>query len=1308
MEKRQIIVNNKPVDGKLVMKFISNFYSSEWINFLISKDIISKNSTSKKKSATSVIPATSTTSSILATEKDNSQVLTIEQCLYILKTYFPIATSNQNIIINMANKMKIDSSIIGIEVLPYKISNVERFYFLQLIKNNYSENLDKFIILMIERYYQNGVSNIGRKLLPSILKRLLPRCSLKMIEYLKIFLKKIESEITLRISNSHLLFNDNIEIFRYIAYGSGKMSNGKVLYDKNFGYRRNITFDDILIIIYNMNTLYQMKRKNNFEVMLDFLFECFVKDSNIEKKILNIEKISTKNKDLLNILVKVVSSCGCPRHIDFLYHKVPFSKFVSLNSKNLLHVAKIYTTKLKRYLFTNEGILAYSPLELEFEELNELFLFVQMEITPKESISDGTSVNLSTRSKDKSGRSIEKSIDKSYSSAERLIDKSTEKSVRSIERSHGSHGSDERLINKSHGSTERSHGSYDSIDKSDDMSFNDSDIEELSSIEEESFSEIYSGSLEEKKIISSTECSEHSEDLEDKCIFPISSSPPEKSQDDKIQDKRIFSHERIFDFILENKCYNVDSDINDDNDELTPEQKIEEYITYAKSNKRTIFDFLYPNITDEERINKMINLTEEVVQKYFSNEDKFVNYFIDLLNKHAYENKYMEYIFTRVVFHFKKTTKQDIDILLQNFSDKIKRQILKFFVFKDGKVSYFYYLELIKFLCTETNYYKLETTSKGVDKSADKSEKLSKSADKSAKSADVEVRKRSSDSKVDEKLKVKKKSDDKVSRSKITQDKTYSAINDFFMKIDPSCSTDSVDKIKSKDDKVRKSMSQESFEETNNKDNNVRDRRSSIVLPPKKSSGKKLSKKVKEVSKSENHLSFKQNVNELITELYQRYFSYNFIPDFYINISNISESNKYPNISELRKPPDISESSKNPNISESSKYPNISESDKPKMEKHSSNNNVQLSLTNILFHTSNINQQCYKQNINKFLQSYSHTILTTVTKHGNLLLYLHFTSQIKPSKQFNKSNYIFSNKCIDMMKQYLNDIKITDKKKKEIEDVLAEYLDIIKYEFREKKTDILHAIRNQMYREKIVPRKIINNKFSGSKSFGGIVSSSIVSSSIVPDSIVSRGKELIKDVSQYIFHNVPRKINYPIIKYLLSEYDMKFEEYDVFNLLYEGDFELFRLFIEHLDKIDTSESDKNSFDVLLRVSFRLRNTKFIIYLKEKHEQDFKINMSNEYIYYICDINLIREFHLKNYITIDDMFICQYLSQMQKRVLHCDYYYTGAKQKDVIKFLEFIFLSYCPGVYVNMVKTFLSSITDFTCDKVIDYLRLVSQ
>lgn len=1080
-------------NNKANLKFISSFYPSEWLNILL---------------------------------RTHSQT----KCLLLLKKYFPIATTNVNNIINLANKSKVDFRILGIEKLQSQIPNKIRFYFLDLLQYNYSEDLDDFIKYFLKTHYQ---TELGKKLIPNILQYLLPKCSLVMLKFLKVFLKKIESELTIEIYDINLLRHSNIEIFNYIANGIGKLKNEKFICDKDMGFRKKLPLFSILNIITNLTELFNKKEKIHYETVLDFLFDYLMKNPELEKRIFN-----TSFEEVLNNLIKITTLEGNTKNIDYLCTKFPLNRFTSLNKQNLLHLAKVSPMKLKEKFLTEKGI---SLLELSLQELEELFKILQMNIKFDK---------------------IEDEVDKTETYLDVDID---------------------------------------DIDDIDDI------IDELSDFSEEIS---YTENLDNSSKLLDTAISEEEDDEEERDLidFDVLLSTEESMliTIDNISNETSSSLEEIkmnipnniddkeFDFILENTHINT-----------TIDEKLK--MNYFKQNKRTIFHFLAPNNEDKKINTKMIRLTDQITNKYFSKDNKFVNYFVNLLDTSLYSpnfkisDKYFEFLLIRIICTLQKTFRKDIEMLLVKFPKKLQKEILKFFTFNEDILTHFSYENLIEFLCTKMDYYN-EIKRKHIV-SSDKVNSIRNSKSESTKTSPS----------IDQLIfKIDQfKEDNKFQRT--------SSRKSLLKSFKKSKKEDSIEKVKisSSSSKRRNSIAESREEKSQSRrDNNI-------------------SIDKKKISDDELSLQYKENVDQLIMQLYVKFFYIINIKDFYVSINETSLT-KY----------DLS--------------------------------SVQLSLTNNLFAEKETN--C-KTNIETFLIHYRQKLMINITKLGDYKLYNYFCEQCLPLED--KNNYIFFNKDIKIIKKFLNDIKITDERREQIQKELVKYSDIITYQFKEKRIDILEIIRN---------------KFEEDKS-----------------------------------------VNYTLIKYLITDYDIKFTEQDIFHFLYlpskfsnsekissfkkvsssekisndekryiiENNSILFELFLKNLDKIIVGENDKNSFAVLLKVSFRLRNNNFILHLMNNYSDEFRENMSNEYFYYICDINIAKKLHKECIVILDEMLMYQYLPNILIKILVSDKYYEAAEQRDVIMFLEYVLFNYCSTTFKDIINMFLSKINHVSCDKVIDYLLYIS-
>jgi len=1450
---------------KFAMKFVSRFYPQDWLNIL-------------------------------------SHSISPEKCLFILKTYFPIATYNAKSIVNLAHNMNVDNKLIGIEILPYRITDRVRFYFLQMIKYHYTEKLDDFIIYILRSYY---CTTISKKLIPKILKVLLSRCSVSMVNKLKTFLKKSGNILNIEITDINLLYNHNIEIFRYVAYGMGNLSNGKVLCDKDVGYKKKIDAITFHSLIQNLEKMYKLEKDNiasyaktkslekmyklrkdianninksrnnqsivndnNFPILLNFLFEYLTKNPELDKRVFY------GNNDYLDVLIELTCQYGNEKQIDFLFTRVKFDKFKNCNSKNLLHIAKNYTLQLKDKFCNEDEMKLFLPLQLNLDELEELFSTLQM----KFEISEFQLKKL--YEKDQEDDISWNSEDYSFSSS------NNSEILENIPM-------DKRELRKS-SSGELYSDLEDDISTRNKLIINlDDDIADMEMTFSEVETDVDFDILMEESEMNVNKVSNIFNELDLQ-----SKDKPKINIVNNIFNELDLQSKDVFYFILEN-----DKNVN--------------------FSKKTIFDYLFPNTKDEQINNEMIKLTEEVIQKYFIVNDKFLEYFIYMLNNTEYKNSYTEYLYSRVTSHLNKTTKQDIDTLLVKFPESFTDEILQFFVFQDNNLLYIKYISLIKFLCSKSEYYNnvpipnikekehnkssLNIRKKTVERSTSSTsgmeiknvKKDNNTIDKSAsmpikslskkeslvkdnnavkdsnntidKSASIPIKipakkeSNNNSSTVDKSASIPIKFSNKKElpvKDNNTIDKSASMPikfspkkepinNDTKKPIDRTTSASILQGIKfetknSKKKKKKKAKEAKAKKEAKDKadkkklnkpvvsyvnytgqDNyvdhigkeDVKDDKKKVVKVKKDSKRERRKKNdamiddilsqmtsvtddfAKKEILLEDHLKKEPikkdslnkdiNNNEIVKKdsldkgavnkepLLVRKGSKSNSPSNSENNDEIlpitrerSKSNSPSNsadnkdlhnivskedspsqlIKESRNSRDneddinlVIKKSSNKNIKTKEFIRNVS-SDIPneiiyykdiidefltncyikffqdnhiknfyvenkEVKTDSNENNKRLYPTNDFGIIYNINpgtnvSNYTKQNIDIYRKSQSHKILSVVMKYANFNLYNKFKTIINSDFQL-KGEYVFHNKDINMMRFYIENLKLSDERREQVIKELEKYSDIITYQFKDQKIDAINILRNRMY-------KTVDNK-------------------------------------------IVRKVNYHIVRHLITNYDVQFEEYDVFNLLYiekektnksklidsktnnsvpskfnntyirknsilnlkidsltksddeliKENFELFKLFITHHNKIIFTKDDKSSFSVLIKVAFRLRNTKYILHLMKTNSDEFRENVSGSYLYYICDINLIKELFNEGYYNIDDMFIYSYLGQMSSKVLHSDYYYKGAKQGDVILFLEYIFFTYCSDVYSNIVKIYLESLTNFEHDKVVDYLRLIT-
>ena len=300
------------------MKFISHFYPKSWLSTLSSK-----------------IPA--------------------ERIQNILKTYFTIVVYSKDI----QYIKDISPDILGIELVNYhpkKQSNLlfpTKFYLDELIKNDYSPNLDDFIIHILNTYYK---SEYGIKLLKNFIDLLLSVCSLYMLKSLQKLILDFEISYVINIDNRHLIQNDNIEVLNYISSTIG------------------IEKGNVYNILQYFTDRHSSRSKRNINTILNFLIQQFKLHTKLEQDVFEGNKDEEyKNRSDLSSLSFLICRYGDPVHLEYLLTKVELNELSSLGMDNILYLAKHYPIQMRNYMFSEpNGNFLFDSIYIKLEQLELL------------------------------------------------------------------------------------------------------------------------------------------------------------------------------------------------------------------------------------------------------------------------------------------------------------------------------------------------------------------------------------------------------------------------------------------------------------------------------------------------------------------------------------------------------------------------------------------------------------------------------------------------------------------------------------------------------------------------------------------------------------------------------------------------------------------------------------------------------------------------------------------------------------------------------------------------------------------------
>jgi len=353
----------------------------------------------------------------------------IKIIIHVLKTYFPIIRSehrksNNSVnsfrdINTIANKYKVDPDILGISVVNYQVTFKTRCLLTKLIANDYSPDLDDFIIHIIwEKYCSFDESRFdidfdqldlsgrhGIHLLRQLTDKLLPRCSLYMVKNLEYILDCMRVDYNIEISSPYLILNNNIEIFRYLAHGD----NCIVIGDDRDEKKRKLSFHNINNIIETFDVYYNTitRGKEDYTTILDFLIEELKIHVEFERKLFAIKKSDESDFDSddhyrvadaddvtnsqitdpqvkassqdrykhdrsVNLLINTICSSGLPRHIDYILTKVEFNRLQSVNMNNLIYLASIYPEETKEMFLDYHATFLFNGVDCNLEQLETL------------------------------------------------------------------------------------------------------------------------------------------------------------------------------------------------------------------------------------------------------------------------------------------------------------------------------------------------------------------------------------------------------------------------------------------------------------------------------------------------------------------------------------------------------------------------------------------------------------------------------------------------------------------------------------------------------------------------------------------------------------------------------------------------------------------------------------------------------------------------------------------------------------------------------------------------------------------------
>jgi len=300
-------------------------------------------------------------------------------------------------------------------------------------------------------------------------------------------------------------------------------------------------------------------------------------------------------------------------------------------------------------------------------------------------------------------------------------------------------------------------------------------------------------------------------------------------------------------------------------------------------------------------------------------------------------------------------------------------------------------------------------------------------------------------------------------------------------------------------------------------------------------------------------------------------------------------------------------------------------------------------------------------NPKSYAKKFAERILEVVTEYGNVQMYEFFSKDVSLdcSESFKK------NKNIDIINKYvLFDYDDYENLKKKMKKELVKYEKFIKYEFKDSEIDVL---------------SMFNNMF-------------------------------IADAYEYGYATeMSRKINYPLMFKLLTEYTKKFfnetynslNEYNLYNLLYNEDLNVLKLLCEicsvrtkgpkeRYGNYLSREENINYFQTLIKVSFRLRNSEYIRYLGNNYPEQFKTYFKEEFLYYHYDIKLLKEMEYGGFVVVDDNFISNYVSSLHNGMLKKEYYTKEVEEDELIKFLDYLFYEVGYGNLKSHIKNILDA------------------
>jgi hypothetical protein len=327
----------------------------------------------------------------------------LPRCLSILRKYFPILCSSagKNQIITIASKYCVNPAILGTEVISYsllkKSGKKYRSYLSKLIKNDYESDLDEFLLSILRN---ESVSAYSVHLLPKLAGKLLRVCSLQMMRGLMELLKMRNSTFQIKITDWDILYNDNIEIFRYFV------SQNRIINKKN-----PLSYENANTILNRVGDYTHIARiKGNANTILDFLIENFQENPELEEEMFRPKKqysimsssdpgfysesdeeslfeekekedssrMKMKPSPELEIFNQLVCRFGSSRHLDYLLTKVKITELASLNIQNLLHLAKTYPEEIRKEFLGHHGIFLISSIEINLEQLEEFLSYISL------------------------------------------------------------------------------------------------------------------------------------------------------------------------------------------------------------------------------------------------------------------------------------------------------------------------------------------------------------------------------------------------------------------------------------------------------------------------------------------------------------------------------------------------------------------------------------------------------------------------------------------------------------------------------------------------------------------------------------------------------------------------------------------------------------------------------------------------------------------------------------------------------------------------------------------------------------------